>query len=110
MTAATRSTASVFLPTSLQAVFNHNGANQRVEVESVVVRNSEGQTVFVASGSDVYRKPNGAYEVILPSGFPAGKYTDTWSVRGLSSPFRLDTILGFTIRTDQHHIIIREDY
>lgn len=97
------------MATSLQAVFNHNGANQLVLIESVVVRNSAGRTVYVFDNSDATRKDNGAYEVILPKGFPVGDYTDTWSVRGLSSPFKLETILKFTIRTDQHSIKIRED-
>ena len=105
---ATRSTSSVFLPTSLRAVFNHNGVNQSVLVESIIVRDSNNRTVHVFQGVDVEQLVNGSYEVILPSGFPEGSYTDTWSVRGLSSPFKLVSVFGFTIRRDQHEIIIRE--
>ena len=105
---ATRSTASTFLPTSLRAVFSHNGSNQTVLVESIIVRDSANRTVHVFQGVDVERRVDGSYEVILPSGFAEGSYTDTWSVRGLSSPFKTTSVFRFTVRTDQHEIIIRE--
>lgn len=105
---ATRSTASTFLPTSLRAVFNHNGVNQSVSVESIIVRDSLNRTVHIFQGVDVERRRDGSYEVILPSGFAEGSYTDTWSVRGVSSPFKVVSVFGFNIRTDQHEIIIRE--
>ena len=105
---ATRPTASTFLPTSLRAVFNHNGVNQSVLVESIVVRDSNNRTVHVFQDIDASRMRDGSYEVILPSGFAEGSYTDTWSVRGVSSPFKVVSVFRFQIRTDQHDIIIRE--
>lgn len=105
---ATRSTASTFLPTSLRAVFNHNGVNQSVLVESIIVRDENNRTVHVFQGVDVSRITDGSYEVILPSGFAEGSYTDTWSVRGVSSPFKVVSVFRFTIRTDKHDIVIRE--
>ena len=97
-----------WLPLFRQCSTTLTGANQLVLIESVVVRNSAGRTVYVFDNSDATRKDNGACKVILPKGFPVGDHL-TLVECGLSSPFKLETILKFTIRTDQHSIKIRED-
>ena len=105
----TRTTASIYLPCSLRAVFSHYSVNQTISVESVIVRNSQGKIAHAFTEEDVSAMRDGAYEVILPAGFPEGSYIDTWSVRGVSSPFRIMSSFWFRIRTDQHAVLIREE-
>ena len=95
-----RTTANIYQPISLRAVFNHNGVNQRVLVETVQIVNAQNKTVQAFGPGDVKYLRDGSYELIVDVGLPAGEYRDTWSVRGVSAPFRALSQFRFTISND----------
>jgi hypothetical protein len=108
MTATTRTTANIYQPISLRAVFNHFGVNQRVLIDSILIKDSAGATVRAYGQRDVTFQKDGSYELIVEQGLGAGDYTDLWQVRGATSSFRLTAQFKFTISADPSGAQMRE--
>tara|TARA_R110000824_G_scaffold292461_1_gene480882 strand:+ start:678 stop:1013 length:336 start_codon:yes stop_codon:yes gene_type:complete len=95
-----RSSANIYQPISLRAVFSDLGVNQHVIIDAVLIRDATNKLVRGYGPSDVKRLKDGSYELKVATGLPAGDYKDHWSVHGVASSFRLTTEFSFTINTD----------
>jgi hypothetical protein len=110
MMPTSRTTANIYQPISLRAVFNHNGVNQRVIIDTVRIVNSQNKTVSAYGPGDVKQLRDGSYEVLVEVGLPAGEYRDTWTVRGFSSVFRARSQFRFNISSDPSNSKMKEPY
>lgn len=100
MIPTTRSTANIYQPISLRAVFALEGVNQLVSIDQVLIYNEQQRVVRAYGSKDVTLLSSGAYELIVEPGLPSGTYRDAWAVRGVSSSFRSTAQFAFTISDD----------